>query len=696
MGTPGVRLSPVVKLICLAGIAGLLVGAILIPVVGNAGLMAKNAAGEVGPVKLDAPPLPQASTIQAADGSTIASFYYENRTDVGFDQIAPVMRQAIVAIEDARFYQHGALDIQGTIRALVRDQAAGGAVQGGSSLTQQYVKNVLFETAGTRVALARQQLAAAGTKAAKAQAQAQAQEALKNAHDAQNNTVAPTLSRKIQELRYALWVEQHYTKDQILTKYLNIAYFGHQTYGIEAAAERYFGIHASRLTLPQAATLAGMVNNANQYDPVAFPAATLRRRNVALDRMVQLGDITSAQAKNAENHKLGLKQKVRGGGCDGVRYAYFCTYVQDEILNNPTFGATAGARRNLLETGGLTIKTTLDPVAQEAAQKAVDSHTSATSSKVTMEAMVQPGTGQIKAIAITRRYGLGKHLSAIDYAADQAHGGGSGVQAGSTFKIFTLAAALQDGYPVGQSYPTPSSMTVNGFTACDGRALGSWTVHNAEPSDGGSMDMQSATWDSVNTYYAQLERDVGLCKVATMAAAFGMRTPNGSPLAQVPSFTLGSNEIDIIHEAAAYAGFAASGRYCSPIAITSITNAEGAQTPVPDAKCHQAVDAGVANEVTDILRGVISVGTAAGNTIPGRDAAGKTGTTENLVTALFAGYTPDLAAVLWNGDPGAPFGDPVDQYGASLAPLWTSSFQGALAGQPAASFPAAETPFGNG
>lgn len=692
MGTAGARLGLVAKLIGLAGVAGLLLGAILIPVLGNAGLMAKNAANQVGPVKLDAPPLPQVSTIQAADGSTIASFYYENRTDVGFDQIAPIMRQAIVAIEDARFYQHGALDIQGTIRALVRDQTASGVVQGGSSLTQQYVKNVLFETAGTRVALARQQLGTAGTKAAKAQART----ALKDAQDAQNNTVAPTLSRKLQELRYALWVEQHDTKDQILTKYLNIAYFGHQTYGIEAAAERYFGVHASQLTLPQAATLAGMVNNANQYDPIAFPAATLQRRDVVLNRMVQLGDITPAQAKDAESHTLRLNQKVSGGGCDGVRYAYFCTYVQDEILNNPTFGATASARRDLLETGGLTIKTTLDPVAQDAAQQAVDSNTSATSSKVTMEAMVQPGTGQIKAIAITRRYGLGKHLSAIDYAADQAHGGGAGVQAGSTFKIFTLAAALQDGYPVSQSYPTPSSMTVNGFTACDGRALGSWTVHNAEPSDGGSMDMQSATWGSVNTYYAQLERDVGLCKIATMAAAFGMRTPNGSPLAQVPSFTLGSNEIDIIHEAAAYAGFAASGRYCSPIAITSIINADGTQTPVPDAKCHQAVDAGVANEVTDILRGVISDGTAAGNTIPGRDAAGKTGTTENLVTALFAGYTPNLAAVLWNGDPGAPFGDPVDQYGASLAPLWVNSFQGALAGQPAPSFPAAGTPFGSG
>jgi membrane peptidoglycan carboxypeptidase len=270
------------------------------------------------------------------------------------------------------------------------------------------------------------------------------------------------------------------------------------------------------------------------------------------------------------------------------------------------------------------------------------------------------------------------------------------VQAGSTFKIFTLAAALQNGFQVSQSYPTPSSITVSGFTACNGAARGSWTVHNAEQSSGGSMDMQSATWGSVNTYFAQLERDVGLCKVAEMAAEFGMKAPNGSSLAQVPSFTLGSDEIDIIHEAAAYAGFAASGVYCSPIAITSVTNAKGSQVSVPDAQCHQAVDAQVANEVNNILRGVITSGTAAGNTIPGREAAGKTGTTENLVTALFAGYTPNLAAVVWNGDPSAPFGDPVYKYGASLAPLWANSLQGALQGQPAPNFPAPGTVLPNG
>ncbi|MCW2898646.1 MAG: Peptidoglycan glycosyltransferase [Streptosporangiaceae bacterium] len=679
----GVRLGLVAKLAGMAALMGLLTGGLLGPSFGGAGVMAEDAAAQMSPAKLAEPPLPQVSTILAADGSRIASFYYENRTDVRFDRIAPLMRQAIVAIEDNRFYQHGALDTQGTMRALVRNQTSGGVVQGGSSLTQQYVKNVLFETAGTRVAVAQDQLRNAGTKSAKAQAKA----ALKDAQDAQNSTIAPKFSRKLQELRYALWVEQNYSKNEILAKYLNIAYFGHQTYGIEAAAQRYFSVHAAELTLPQAAMLAGMVNNANQYDPVAHPEVTLRRRDAVLDRMAQHRDITAAQATAAKAKPLKLRSKVPGGGCDGVRYAYFCSYVQNDILNNPTFGATADARRNLLDTGGLTIKTTLDPQAQDAAQRAVDSGSSRTSSKVTMEAMVKPGSGEIRAIAISRRFGLGKHLSAINYAADQAHGGGYGVQAGSTFKVFTLAAALADGYPVSQSYPTPTSMTISGFSTCGGDGRGTWTVANAEKSKSGSMDMATATWDSTNTYFAQLERSVGLCKVAKMAAAFGMTAPNGKPLAQVPAFTLGSNEIDIIHEAAAYAGFAASGRYCSPTAITGIAGPQGTQLNVPSAGCRQAVTPGVANQVNQLLRGVLSKGTAVGNTIPGRDAAGKTGTNENLVTAVFAGYTPNLAAVLWTGDPSAPYGDPVNKYGSSLAPLWVRSFQGALSGQPAPSFP---------
>ena len=708
------KISSVAKLIGLAAVAGLLFGGFLMPTFGGAGLMAKSTADGATPLKLDEPPLPQRSTILASDGTTkIAQFYTENRVDVSLDQVSPTMQKALIDIEDSRFYQHGPLDLKGTLRALVRNQASGNTGQGGSSITQQYVKNVLFETAGLRVADYTDQLRIATNRynstkdhTLKAQYQGQMVTAKANLDAAtkdQLSTVAPKFSRKIQEMRYALWVEQHYSKKQILEKYLNTVFFGNQTNGIEAAALRYFSVHASQLTLTQSAMLAGMVNNAIQNDPLHHPQTTLSRRNIVIDRMAQLGDISKAEAEQAKAAGLGLQPKAPPGGCVNIKpgYGYFCDYVRDEILNNPAFGATDVARQQFLNTGGLTIKTTLDPKAQDAAQSAVSNNDSASSSKVTMEAMVEPGTGRIVAIALSQPYGLNtkQHENFIDYAADQFHGGGMGVQAGSTFKLFTLATALANGYKLDQSYPTPAQLDqVTGYKDCSGAPEVWETVHNAESSTGGSEDLATATWQSTNTYFAQLERDVGLCKVAKTAASFGMTLTNGKPLQQVPSFTLGANDIDIVHEAAAYAGFAASGKYCSPIAIDSMTDRNGKQLTVPSANCHQAIDADVANEVTDVLKGVLTRGTARGSFggLGGRDAAGKTGTTEDLATALFAGYTRNMAAVVWRGDPTAPNGDKTGNYGADLVPVWEASLNGALAGVPDPGFPSPSGDYGVG
>ena len=671
--SPLVRSGRLLSLLVAAVVGGVLGAAVLLPVVGGTGLALRSASSEVSPLKLTEPPLAQRTKILAADGSVLTSFYQENRTDVSIDKIAPIMQQAIVSIEDSRFYQHGAIDIKGTIRALIKNNENGGTVQGGSSITQQYVKNVQVEVAARQLVAAEETYSNARTKAAKKAAQAAVDKATAERQDA----TAVTFDRKLKELRYALWVEQHYSKSQILDKYLNIAYFGHQTYGIEAAAERYFGVHAAQLTLAQAATLAGMVNNANQYDPIAQPAATRQRRDTVLARMAQLGYITQAQSTQAAATKPTLHQKVVPGSCDGVKYAYFCTYVQDEVLTNPVFGSTATARQDLLQTGGLTIQTTLDPKVQDAVQRQVERHSSPASRRVTMEAMVQPGTGRIQAIAISRKYGTGTHQTTIDYAADKAHGGAYGVQAGSTFKLFTLAAALKAGYSPSKTFSTPAAISLSGFRDCSGNGLGTWNVHNSEKSTAPSMTMEEATWDSVNTYYAQLEREVGLCNVMKLAADFGMTAPDGSALKAVPSFTLGADEIDIIHEAAAYAGIAAEGQYCKPVAITSVTDGTGKRLAVPSAGCKQVVSKSVADTVTGILAGVITKGTAKGNAIPGQHAAGKTGTNENETTALFAGYTANLAAVVWYGNPAAPVGDPVYAFGASLAPTWRRSLEAA-------------------
>jgi membrane peptidoglycan carboxypeptidase len=315
-----------------------------------------------------------------------------------------------------------------------------------------------------------------------------------------------------------------------------------------------------------------------------------------------------------------------------------------------------------------------------------------------MEALVQPGSGKIQGIAISRKYGLDKYEAAYDYAVDIAHGGGGGNPAGSTFKIFTLAAALLDGVQLSDTISTSSTETISGYTDCNGNSTGApWTVSNSEKSETGANDLETGTWSSINTYYAQLEKQVGLCKVATMAGKFGMTLTDGSPLKQIPSFTLGTNNIDIVHEAAAYAGFAASGKYCKPIAINGIMDSRNRQLAVPSVDCKQVLDANVANEVTKILKGVITRGTAKGNSLSdGRPAAGKTGTNENLTTALFAGYTMDMASVVWYGNPDRPFGDPVGEYGASLAPLWRQTLEEALAGIPATDFPDPGNSFGSG
>jgi len=673
MGTLG-KSGRFVGLLVAAVVTGLIVAAVLLPGIGGVGLALKTAGSTLSPLALTEPPLAQRSRILAADGTVLANFYQENRTDVPIGKVAPVMQQAIVAIEDSRYYKHGAIDIKGTLRALVNNQD-GGTVQGGSSITQQYVKNVLVETAARRLVAAEEAYSAATTKAAKQRAKAEVEAAT----TAREEATAVTVSRKITELRYALWVEQHYSKAEILDKYLNIAYFGHQTYGIEAAAERYFGVHASQVTLAQAATLAGMVNNANKYDPIAHQAATKERRDTVLNRMAQLGYIPRAQAAQTAATKIKLHQRTVRGSCDGSKYAYFCTYVQNEILTNPVFGSTSQARQDLLKAGGLTIRTTLNPKVQDAVQRQVDAHTSPSSRRVTMEAMVQPGTGQIQAIALSRKYGTGRHETTIDYAADIAHGGSYGVQAGSTFKLFTLAAALETGYSTDTTYPTPAGMTLSGFRDCSGDRLGTWTVHNSEKSGAAGQDMVHATWGSVNTYFAQLEREVGLCNVMKTAADLGMTAPDGSALKAVPSFTLGADEIDIIHEAAAYAAFAADGTYCKPVAVTSVSDGTGKSLAVPSAGCRQAVSSDTAQTVTSILSGVITKGTAKGNAIPGEMSAGKTGTNENTETALFAGYTRRLAAVVWYGDPSAPVGDPVYALGASLAPTWRRSIEAAEA-----------------
>ncbi|MFC7590694.1 transglycosylase domain-containing protein [Nonomuraea antimicrobica] len=441
------RSNPILSLLRLViagGAAGVLAAAVALPAVGGAGMSTKSAveALNLKPEALDEPPLSERTELFDANGKRIAQFYFENRQSVTLDKVAPIMQQALIAIEDFRFYQHGPIDVEGTARALVKNLTTGGVTQGGSSITQQYVKQVLVNKAETP--------------------------------EEQAAAIAPTVSRKLSELRYAMAIEKKYTKNQILEKYLNIAYFGAGAHGIQAAARRFFDKPASELDLSEAATLAGAVQNPARTDPNIGAESRQRlqeRRNVVLDRMAEIKVITPQQAAEAKAEKLGYKDVKVPGGCEASKYPYFCLYVQYEILNNEDFGKNQDERRKLLQRGGLRITTTLDPKTQAAAEKAIKKYVSAKDKPVASQAMVVPGTGEIKAMAASRKFGRSKSSNEMSYniVADAAHGGGRGFQQGSTAKVYTLATALEEGLKYGDGFrpppATPPAATARSRTA---------------------------------------------------------------------------------------------------------------------------------------------------------------------------------------------------------------------------------------
>ncbi|MEU4571121.1 transglycosylase domain-containing protein [Nonomuraea sp. ATR24] len=623
------RGTSILRLTGAAAAAGVLAAAIALPAIGGAGAMFVSASEDLNlkPEDLKEPPLAEKTTVQDAKGNEIATFYEEYREVIPLSQVAEVMKTAIISIEDFRFYEHGAIDIEGTIRALAKNLSSGGIAQGGSSITQQYVKQVLVNSAVT------DEQKAAATEA--------------------------SYARKLNELRYAMAIEEKYTKDQILEKYLNIAYFGASANGVEAAAKRFFGVSASELDLAQAATLAGAVQNPNRTDPNLGRkqrAALLERRNIVLNRMAELGKITPQQAEEAKAKKLGYKGTPLPGGCETSKYPYYCMYVRAEVLGNPIFGKSKTERAQLLSRGGLTIRTTLDPKMQKAAEAAIKKHVHASDRPVASEALVEPGTGQIKAMAASRKYGNNKRKNEMSYnvVANAAHGGGVGFQPGSTFKTFTLLTALKegmkinDGLSVGAGYRAPGYST---FKNCKGESIGdpSHTVTNDEGS-GGFKTLQTGTWGSVNTFFMKLEEKVGLCDTIKTAKSLGIERADGLPLLEFSTFTLGTNEMDPVTVANAYAAIGARGKFCEPMVITQITDRYG-KVKKYDPKCKQVLDPEVADAAANVLQGVFTHGTMRGVGGIGRPVAGKTGTSDAQATAWFAGFTPDLAGAVSIGDP---------------------------------------------
>ena len=671
-------------------VAGVLFAGMVLPIVGGLGLLARTAANDFEnlPSELEISALPQVSKILAADGSTLASFYFQDRIAVPLSQVPAIMQKAIIAVEDVRFYEHHGIDYKGALRALLHNGSSGSVQQGGSTLTQQYVKNVLIETAEAN-----------GD-----------QKAVAAAH-------ADTVARKLKEARYALELERRYTKQQILAGYLNIAYFGDGAYGVGTAAKHYFDKPVRRLTLAQAALLAGLVQSPEVYDPTLHPDAARQRRFTVLSQMLKYHFIDQTQFDQAAAQPIALHLNQQGNGCEASSAPYFCDYVQHVIENSPAFGKTRADRERLLLRGGLTIQTTLRPKVQRAADHAVRDyvHPRDKSGVAAAEAVVEPGTGKVLAISVNRPYGQDakKGQNTIDYAVDKAYGGGaSGFPAGSTFKLFVLAAALKQGLPLSTTIFAPPQVSLTGFTDCAGNSAGSWAPHNAGDSEQGRFNLITGTWFSVNTFFAQLEQRTGLCQPVKIAESMGIRQENGSPPDQLPAFALGAalhgySPLDI---ATAYATVAAHGLHCPPIALTTVTDQAGREIHVPKPACDQALEPGLADTITNILHGVLTQpgATAVGVGEPGRPAAAKTGTADNSVASNFAGFVPQMAAAVWVGDPLRSASRSLDfqtiggrtytaVYGATIAgPIWRDTLTAALKGLPVIPLPPPDSKFVNG
>ncbi len=626
------KLAAAGTLLLISALLGIVSAFLVFPVFGGAGLAARAAAATFDnlPTDLKTPPLPQRSMLQADDGATIASFYSENRITVSLAEIPQTARQAVIAIEDSRFYEHKGVDTRGILRAFIRNQQAGETTQGASTLTQQYVKRVLLEQA---VAAGDQKAAVAATDKNK--------------------------GRKLREIRYALALEDRLSKDQILERYLNIAYFGAGAYGIGAAAYVYFKKNVKDLTLAESALLAGLLQSPSHYDPfVDKGRPAVARRNVVLARMAQLKVVSTAEAEQATREPLQLHRSTIPNGCAKSQYGLFCDYVRRFLLDDPAMGPTREARQARLFKGGLTIRTTLNQRLQRLANAAAQRTFSPASRYVGGVVVVEPGTGKVKAIGESRTFNQDQN----PYLTNRQF------QTGSTAKAFVLVAALEKGLPLTTQIFSPHDYSSH--ILYDKYRGNPYQISNDARGMHGTYDMRSGMAASVNTYFVQLAERAGIDNSVRAAMRMGISNPVDPATGRAEfdsyladpkghgAFTLGAAGITPLDMANAYATLAAHGKHCDASPILAVHDRAGLVVKVGVRKCVQAIDPDVANAATEALswvvhpKGAVINGNTGGRADIGRQpVAGKTGTTQEIKEAWFVGYAPQLAAASVVFDP---------------------------------------------
>jgi penicillin-binding protein 1A len=524
------------------------------------------------------------SFLFASDGSLLGVIpSIRNRQPLELSQISPWLPKATVAIEDRRFWQHGALDYQGIARAVYADAQAGRVVQGGSTLTQELVRN-LYIGSNER-----------------------------------------TLARKVKEACLAQKLAGIWTKQQILSAYVNEVFYGRHAYGAEAGAETFFSTSARRLTIPQAALLAGLPQAPSVYDPVRHPDRALARRDEVLRAMLANGSITQPEYEKAVSSPLGLRL---GALYSSQRHPNFFGWATDQLIQK------FGARK--VEEGGLKVRTTIDPRMQYDALSAIKSILREKTDPAAALVAIDPRTGAVKAM---QTYIPNGRQMKFNLATQSTR------QAGSSFKPFVLATAIDEGISVYTGFNGPPSLTVNDPACADNGVL--WNPHNYADETAGYMNLLDATAHSVNTIYAQLVDVVGPKNVVTEAHKLGIR----SDLQAVCSITLGTQAINPLEMTDAYATLAARGRHHDPQAFQLVRGPRGGVIGKLNAPGAQTIPQNTADTVTYALQGVVTHGTGVAAGLGARPVAGKTGTAENSVDAWFCGYIPQLAVCVWVGYP---------------------------------------------
>jgi penicillin-binding protein 1A len=630
----------------------------LLPLVVPAGGLARdtvNKLGDVPPLQEALPDPAQRSVIYAADGKTVLATLWldENRRVVPLDDIPKRVRNAVIAIEDSSFYQHDGVDFRGIARAAVTDLRTRRIAQGGSTITQQLVKQTI--TGNSR-----------------------------------------TLDRKLREAMYAVELERRYTKDQILEYYLNQAYFGEGVYGIGTASQRYFGNKSIKyVSLAEAAALAGTINSPERNKPTARKANKLRR-NLVLDRMQELGLATPKQVAKAKKAKVEVKRYT-----PPRRQPYFERYIIDQLLNDREYNKALGKvgsdeRKRKVFQGGLRIYTTLQSPKQAIAARAVSGQMDQFGGDPAGAlASVEPTTGRIVALYGGRSF----KKSQVDLATAQ---GGSGFQPGSAFKMFFVVAALERGISPGLVMGGPPQITIPNRRCYTDN--GPWSPGNAGDSGAGTYNMYGAVAHSVNTWFAQLAVKVGPENALEVARKMGItNVPRRGSKAyaswNVCSLVLGVKEVSVLDMASAFGVLANKGLRCAPYSISKVV-APGERKPLIENKpdCKQVISEKISTRTVAMLRGVINGGTGRRASLGARPVAGKTGSAQDNLSAFFSGFTPQLSTSVWVGFRArrVPMrtqfnGGPV--YGGTFPALIFHDFMAAaLQGQPIVGFPAAPPP----